>query len=40
MTHTMSAGRPDRMGAAFDGDGVNFAVFSENATKIFAACST
>ena len=27
-------GRPDPMGATFDGDGVNFAVFSEHGTRV------
>jgi len=31
---TISAGRPDPLGAHFDGDGVNFAVFSENASRM------
>ena len=30
----LSAGRPRPLGATFDGDGVNFAVFSEHATKV------
>ncbi|WP_425100257.1 glycogen debranching protein GlgX [Tropicibacter sp. S64] len=30
----ISAGRPYPLGATFDGDGVNFAVFSEHATKV------
>ncbi|ARE38531.1 Glycogen debranching enzyme [Rhodovulum sp. P5] len=30
----MTAGRPDPLGASFDGDGVNFAVFSENASRM------
>jgi len=30
----MEAGRPDPLGATFDGGGVNFAVFSQNATKM------
>ncbi|MGR3758077.1 MAG: glycogen debranching protein GlgX [Tranquillimonas sp.] len=30
----MSAGRPAPLGATFDGDGVNFAVFSENARRM------
>ena len=36
MTHsrTMTAGRPYPMGATFDGEGVNFAVFSQNATRM------
>ncbi len=32
--HATSPGRPWPMGAAFDGDGVNFAVFSAHATRI------
>ncbi|WP_103333531.1 glycogen debranching protein GlgX [Pseudotabrizicola formosa] len=32
--HALSAGRPWPMGASFDGDGVNFAVFSAHATAI------
>ncbi|PWR03620.1 glycogen debranching enzyme GlgX [Meridianimarinicoccus roseus] len=31
---TMSAGRSKPVGATFDGDGVNFAVFSQNATRM------
>ncbi|MCA8879375.1 MAG: glycogen debranching protein GlgX [Rhodobacteraceae bacterium] len=30
----ISAGRPGPIGATFDGDGVNFALFSENATRV------
>ncbi len=30
----MTAGRADPIGATFDGDGVNFALFSENATRV------
>ncbi|MFQ5624229.1 MAG: glycogen debranching protein GlgX [Paracoccaceae bacterium] len=30
----LTAGSPVRLGAHFDGDGTNFAVFSENATKL------
>ena len=30
----LKAGRPFPMGAHWDGDGVNFAVFSENAAKV------
>jgi isoamylase len=30
----LSAGRPDPLGATFDGEGVNFAIFSANADKI------
>src|SRR5690606_1537944 len=30
----MSAGRAAPLGATFDGDGVNFAVFSEHATRM------
>jgi isoamylase len=30
----MTAGRPDPLGAHFDGEGVNFAVFSENASRM------
>ncbi|PZX17535.1 glycogen operon protein [Palleronia aestuarii] len=30
----ISEGRPGQLGATFDGDGVNFAVFSENATRM------
>ncbi|SFP57565.1 glycogen debranching protein GlgX [Tranquillimonas alkanivorans] len=33
-TFTMSAGRPAPLGATFDGDGVNFAVFSEHARRM------
>jgi isoamylase len=32
--HAVTAGRPWPMGATFDGEGVNFAVFSANATRI------
>ncbi len=32
--HALSAGRPDPLGASFDGEGVNFAVFSANATRV------
>jgi isoamylase len=31
---TLSAGRPDPLGATWDGEGVNFAIFSENAEAI------
>ena len=31
---TIYAGRPAPVGATFDGDGVNFAVFSENASRM------
>ncbi|KNG92163.1 glycogen debranching protein GlgX [Pseudaestuariivita atlantica] len=34
MTLTITAGRSAPLGATFDGDGVNFAVFSEHATRI------
>jgi isoamylase len=36
MTHelTMQAGRATPLGATFDGDGVNFAVFSQHATRM------
>ena len=30
----LSAGRPYPLGATFDGEGVNFAVFSQHATKV------
>ena len=30
----MSAGRPSPLGATFDGEGVNFAVFSQHATRV------
>jgi isoamylase len=33
-TLTMTEGRPAPLGATFDGEGVNFAVFSEHATRI------
>lgn len=33
-SHSILSGRPYPLGATFDGRGVNFAVFSENATKI------
>lgn len=32
--NSISAGRPAPLGATFDGEGVNFAVFSQNATKM------
>ncbi len=32
--HTATAGRPSPLGATFDGDGVNFAVFSHNAHRM------
>ncbi len=32
--HGLSAGRPDPMGATWDGEGINFAVFSADATLI------
>ncbi len=32
--HSLSAGRPDPLGATFDGAGVNFAVFSANADHV------
>ena len=31
---SITAGDHTRLGAVFDGEGVNFAVFSENATKM------
>jgi glycogen operon protein len=34
MTLTIERGRHDRIGATFDGDGVNFAIFSEHATAV------
>ncbi|WP_417600034.1 glycogen debranching protein GlgX [Pararhodobacter oceanensis] len=34
MTLTIEAGRHDRIGTNFDGDGVNFAIFSEHATAV------
>ncbi len=34
MTLTIERGRHDRIGATFDGDGVNFALFSEHATAV------
>ncbi len=33
-THSIEPGCPDPLGAAFDGGGVNFAVFSEHASRI------
>ncbi|SDW94448.1 glycogen debranching protein GlgX [Roseicitreum antarcticum] len=33
-SYTVSRGRHNRIGATFDGDGVNFAVFSEHATAV------
>ncbi|WP_147127087.1 glycogen debranching protein GlgX [Shimia ponticola] len=32
--HQLSAGRPTPLGASFDGEGVNFAVFSQHATRV------
>ena len=32
--YALSAGRPDPLGATFDGEGVNFAVFSAHAERI------
>ncbi|WP_425052695.1 glycogen debranching protein GlgX [Psychromarinibacter sp. S121] len=32
--HSLSAGRPDPLGATFDGEGVNFAVFSAHAEMV------
>lgn len=32
--HTIAGGSPDRLGAVQDGNGTNFVVFSENATKV------
>jgi len=34
MSLTIERGRHDRIGATFDGDGVNFALFSEHATAV------
>ncbi len=34
QTYQLSAGRATPMGATFDGEGVNFAVFSQHATKV------
>ena len=34
IQYTISAGRPFPLGATFDGDGVNFALFSEHATRV------
>lgn len=34
MQHRITSGNPYRLGAHFDGEGVNFAVFSAHATKI------
>ncbi|WP_375257097.1 hypothetical protein, partial [Citreimonas sp.] len=31
---SMAEGRADPMGATFDGEGVNFSVFSEHATRV------
>lgn len=30
----LSAGRPHPLGATFDGEGVNFAIFSQHATRV------
>ena len=35
MTFALSAGRAAPLGATVDGDGVNFAVFSDNATAMY-----
>ena len=35
MTYALSAGRAAPLGATVDGDGVNFAVFSDNATAMY-----
>jgi len=35
MTHSIEAGSPARLGANFLGDGVNFAVFSQDADRVF-----
>ena len=35
MSFSMSAGRAAPLGATIDGDGVNFAVFSENAHRLY-----
>ncbi|MBJ3763054.1 glycogen debranching protein GlgX [Maribius pontilimi] len=34
LDHVMTEGRAAPIGATFDGDGVNFAIFSENATRM------
>ncbi|GAC1663892.1 MAG: glycogen debranching protein GlgX [Candidatus Acidiferrum sp.] len=34
ITHTVSAGKPFPQGAIWDGSGVNFALYSENATRV------
>lgn len=34
MSYTVTAGRASPLGATFDGEGVNFALFSEHATKV------
>lgn len=34
MTNRLAAGSPNRLGAHFDGEGTNFALFSENADKV------
>jgi glycogen operon protein len=34
MSARIWPGRPDPLGATYDGDGVNFALFSENATRV------
>jgi isoamylase len=34
MSYAIERGRHDRLGATFDGDGVNFALFSEHAEKV------
>jgi glycogen operon protein len=34
LNHSMSAGRPNPIGATFDGEGVNFAVFSEHGERV------
>jgi len=34
QTFSVQPGRPEPLGATFDGDGVNFAIFSQHATRI------
>ena len=34
MTYQITAGRPNRLGACFDNEGVNFALFSDHAQEV------
>ncbi|HEY9889406.1 MAG TPA: hypothetical protein V6D02_13460, partial [Candidatus Obscuribacterales bacterium] len=35
MTYTLWPGEPHPLGATWDGEGTNFAIFSENATAVY-----